>query len=721
MDNLTKEGFPYNSKSIFDKGKIDYSRECVKYLRTQASRISQVFIEGVHTNRKYVDTIQDQDQLVNQYNSQTEDGLVSYVDLDFTPVGISKIIFKAIYDKINSVKNFNMVEARDPNTMAYKKYQLADMRARIKVSKLVGIDLTGGNLPDSEMELDVYEKMFGLTTPVETVLQEILKEVDYQNKLEHDVVPMTDYDLIAADIAAIHTFYDENGLIKEEPIDITRLKIFGGKKRDYSDAYAFAISDQINKDDLFSLIEEQYINGPEDNKNEYTRSVEEFEATKLKINGLAKEGMVDIETFYWVAYDTNVKEVLVKGGEMSIRNRPLTAKGGNMIKKSVHKWYSCVCVSNTTIMYNYGPVKNMIRERYNQKYGKALCPITVIRVSQYNLTIQNSIIFQIRKFDDMATNAWLKLQNELSNAKSSGREYNLQTMANALQYTDFKKVSEMVDYAEKTGTIFGASTDDFNRPNNAPAMREMRGGVSPAFMDYWNIMRQAKDWAHEMSGTPVIDTGGQQDKEISKFATQGMLSGSNKLLRQLIEAKHYLMKTAGEKKLNMILRYAHPANKMPFPYKSEFSDVKKYVLDLIGDMSVIEIGLRIEQDYTEEEKERMINDAITLSQRFRDSTGNDGLSIVEYLNFRELMKDNAKFAGYYLGVLIDKRKREAQEVAMKQAEQNAQFQQQSAMMNNEGKMAIEQQAGQNEMQTAELKHNLQLRNNLIQQEAAPQQ
>ena len=84
----------------------------------------------------------------------------------------------------------------------------------------------------------------------------------------------------------------------------------------------------------------------------------------------------------------------------------------------------------------------------------------------------------------------------------------------------------------------------------------------------------------------------------------------------------------------------------------------------------------------------------------------------------ELMKDNAKYAAYYLGVMIDRRKQQSQEKADKAAEMNAQMQAQAAQQNNQGKMAIEEQKGQTALEQTELKHNLNLRNNLIEQGVA---
>ncbi len=699
------ESFPFNERTPVEKATRKNAVDCVKYLNGQPNRITETYRADILENRKYVDAIQDIGKYMEMYGLKKgiDNQYVNYNDINFSPIGIPRTIYKAIYSKLNSIRAVNRVEARDKNSVAFRKDILFDLRTRAKlkepIQEITGIDISGGKyIPESDIELDVYASMGGLSLPVEVILQDVLKEVDKVNKFDYELNPQINHDIICAAMSAAHAFYDESGIINEQAIDIMTLKIVGGNKRDYTDADGFVIKKKINAQDVYQCVKSYMPNQPtEELPYAYEQSIENLKN---------KTGMVEVNICYWQCYDKYNKKSNEQG---EYRGRSLKKDGD---KTTIHKWYTAWNVEGTEIVYNFGPVPNMIRERYLSKYGKAYSPISVLRVDPIYKEINNSTISIIKKFEDMAVSAWLKLQNELSNAKPSGREYNLTKMSAALELVAFNNLQESLDFANKTGDIYTAERDGFDQPASGTAFRDIKGGLSSAFQEYMAIMDFCVRWARDIAGVPALETGAQEDYKKSNFMIQGQMSGANNAILELLETKLYFMQILSEKKLNMILRYAHPSSKIEFPYKTEFSEVKEYVLTNIENLSTIEMGLRVEQEMTEEEINQLKQELLALSQNYRDDNS-AGITPLEYLHLNEMLKENPKYATFMLATMqqkrFDKKKQEAQEAQA----QNIQAQQQSAMMNNQGKAQVEQVKGQNQLQNSQAQADLDLRNEMI--------
>ena len=124
------------------------------------------------------------------------------------------------------------------------------------------------------------------------------------------------------------------------------------------------------------------------------------------------------------------------------------------------------------------------------------------------------------------------------------------------------------------------------------------------------------------------------------------------------------------------------------------------------------MGLRVEQEMTEEEINQLKQELLALSQNYRDDNS-AGITPLEYLHLNEMLKENPKYATFMLATMqqkrFDKKKQEAQEAQA----QNIQAQQQSAMMNNQGKAQVEQVKGQNQLQNSQAQADLDLRNEMI--------
>lgn len=706
MDILTNGYFPYNEVQPTDKKRIPYIKKCIDFIDGATDSIPESFKSDIRDNRMYVEAIQNTDIYMERYGlSNGLDGeLIDYSDLNFSPIGIPRVIFNALYSRLNTINSINRVECRDEQTISLKNDKFIELRTKAKlaepIKEITGIDIRGEEyVPDTDIELDVYEKMGGISSSVEVVLQELLKEVDAINKYDIYVNPEINYDIICSGFVATSLAFEGDGTIKEEPIDICKLKVVGGSKRDYSDAVAFRYEIKMSAYDIINLFK------PEQIDEAYN-----FELKKREILRYSDNGICKVHVYYWQCYDTYTKAIKEDDSGIKIRSRSNNKTG---IKTNVHKWYIASKIDGSDIIFNYGEFPNIVRTICNSTIKKAQCPITILRVKPYSNTINSSIISVIKKFEDMAVMAWLKLQNEIANAKPSGREYNLTAMVGALDLIDFKDIKEALDYAEQTGNIYTAQKDNWDSPSSGAAFRDIRGGISSAFSDYLEIIKFSKEFSHEISGITTIDTGAVQNPRISNYITKGALSGTDKAIVELLETKLFFMQLSAEKKINMLIKLAHPACELSNPYKSQFSQVKGYVLDLIGNTTAIDIGLRVEQDLTDDEQNQLISEMVTLSQNYRDANGNAGITPIELIHFKDMVKNgNAKFAAYMLSVLQEKRRNDKLQEQQVSMQQNAQIQQQSNQMAMQAKQQEDILKQQGNLEKIKLEKDLELRNKM---------
>ncbi|MFN8296745.1 MAG: hypothetical protein U0T69_11150 [Chitinophagales bacterium] len=708
--------FPYHEVSPTEKKSFEYILKCNNFIDGAQDSISDGFKKEVRQNRLYVEAIQDTEIYMERFGLKRglNKEFVDYSDLNFSPIGIPRVIFNALYSKLNSINSINRVECRDEFSATLKQDKIIEFRTKAKlaepIKEITGIDIKGDEyVPENEIELDVYQRMGGIATAVEITLQELLKEIDEQNKYSMFINPEINYEIICSGLPAIHLEYAEDGKIIETPIDITKLKVLGGSKRDYSDASAFRLETTMPTQEVINLMRSSLLT------NDYV----DLETSIKRVRAASKDDCSNIHVYYWQCYDTYTKSIKEKNGMRVVRNRDNNKDG---IKTNVHKWYKSYRVQGTDVIFNAGEMPNIVRTACNTTEKKAQCPIIILRVKPYRNAVNTSIISVIKKFEDMAVMAWLKLQNELANAKPSGREYNLTAIANAIELVDFKDLDEALDYAEQTGNIYTAQKDSWDQPSGGAAFREIRGGLTGAFSDYMDIIKFTKEFAHEISGITTIDTGAIQNPKISNFVTKGAIAGTDKAIVELLETKLFFLQLSGEKKINMVLKYGHPNCKIPYPYKTQFSEVKEFILNLIRKSTAMDIGLRIEQDLTEDEQNQLISEMIALSQNYRDGNGNAGITPIELIHFKDMVKNgNSKFAAYMLGVLQEKRQKDRLQEQQMSVQQNAQVQQQSNEMAINGKLQAENQKLQGQLEKVKLEKDLELRNEMTLKTAELQQ
>lgn len=735
------QGFPPDFINPTEKAKMDYCLKASKYIfdsfkngtdligsqRRRDYAENELFSEGNQDNTNYLEGF---GLKVNK-----EGNYESNIDINYEPFGVLRTIVRALMRTLRDVGFNYRIDAVDPISMSEKDTKIAILRAKremaAQIKAALGMDIVGGKyVPSSEEELQVYSKI-GLKNAIEICGEVYLNTVDKLNNYMHDIDKPLNWSLINTDMLGTYIYTDQSGYIKEEAIDMKKLILIGGgEKRDFSDCKAKGYIKRMTLEDVMLLDVDDEIDIEEWDKiaqkicNSMSEKGEDINGLRERdergVDGAWNYNRFNITLVIncWQTIDTYFKKTMdnpkVKGAKIK-RNMPFKqgikkTKGSE--RTDVHKYYKSYYIVEAEKIFGYGPMKNMVRESYRKK-GKALCPIQVVRVSPSKINRHSSIMDAIKKFDDLATMAWYKLQGEIKAAKPDMYVYNLQAVVNALgELVEADSPDDVIVEGERDGRIYVKTTNNFQESDGGNPVYKVQGGISTAFNDYLNIISMAKQWAHENSGVPIVQTGSQQHQDIGKAVTENMLDGSDRVLDDLAEAKEMLQKNAAIFKFNTILRMTDPSSGLEDPYKDAISGVKKEILSMAGKLSSRDLGLILEKRMSLQEVQDLLLEIRELNAKYTSTGGAEGINTVDYLVLKDMIGDNPKFAHFYLATVIEKRKAEAAEAKMQDSQMNAQAQQQS---NEQANLNIQEQKLQDQ-EMEMMKHKFKLEEIRLQEE-----
>jgi hypothetical protein len=664
--------FPYNDTFIKKKEEKDYALKCAISISSMSyNNKIETQKEHYKKNIQYIEALQSNESYTKHLNKNFDILGISNLDIrediNSSPLGIIKLIYKSIYSRIDKINTEICVEGKDVQTLKERDMYLKDIRNRKKLAPIIqditGIDPSYEVKDITDEDIEMLETL-GVPTLYEVLYERLLKTTDEYNELKTDIIPYINNAIICAGFCGTHLYYDSAGMIIEEQILPNSIKVVGGTKQDYSDADCFIITKKINYNELLSY----YIKEP------LTK-----EQTDILKTIKDKDGNICVDIIYWSALSFIPKKTIKdEDGEIiGVRQHGVKHKAEYVI--TIHNWYSCFYIKEINFVFNYGSVKNMPRKKGKNGNILAYCPVTLINTSVVYESDSSPIISVITKFEDMANIAYNKLQNEIANARASGYNINLASLNDAMSMLKDENISlkhaDLIKLKLKTGIGIASHKDDFDNPTSQQAFTYEEGGLSKAYSEYVSVINMAIDWCYMFSGTPRVDTGVEQDYKISNYVTAGIMEGADKAVVDLIKAKDlYLLKSA-EKKLNMIINI-YDMDYKENPYKSILNELENDYLKNI-DMSTRQLFIKLEKAYTEQEEKQLRAQADLALQSYMQSGGVQGMSQQEYLVFNEMFKENKKMANIKLVVVMNRREKQKLAQSEQMQQQNAILQQQS--------------------------------------------
>ncbi len=673
-----------------------YCAKACKSLIEAPDVISAAFKNAVRENKRYAlgtQTTNYQDWFKNKFTSNPYQQYFKIEDLDFSPLGLSRLIYRSIYARLNKVTSYTTVELVDEKSKDEKMTNIYDavtrMQLRQPIKEILGIDLLAENEPQDFEELEMYKEI-GYKNSIEILLEKHIDIVNNSNNYRFEIEPIVNDNLIISGLCASHLFFDNDGSIIEEPIFIDDLKIVGGTKRNFSDAIGFVITKKFNVYDFIEMVKDS-IYGDDEIKKMSPENMEHLckAETDSILSYKDSQDNIEVKLCYWATWDNFANKIAIDDdGNVFMRQH----KGQADSKARVHRWYMGYYLQQCDKVYNYGAMPNMTRRKQNGKFKEAYCPVTVIRGVERELDHTISVIRTIKKFEDMATIAWQKLQNEVARIKPTRVDIDIDSAERTVEKLKVVmpeiKISDVM-HALNMGLGLSTSIDIDGKPVKVQPFRtEPYPNIS--VKSFFEMINLCMDLCFYFSGVPRVDAGVEQNPRISNLQTQLSLSGADKAILDLFENKDELVRLSAEKKMNMVIRLYQSMDKLPNPYAPMFDD---YEVDMLADIDFLlsrEYNVKIEKGFSDQELAEIKNDIIMLNNRYRETGGQEGISIEEKLQIDMWLKENPKQAIYKIQMLKKKKMREQEALAQKRMQDNQMVQAQSTMMAQQGEAQLMQ-------------------------------
>lgn len=711
MSILPKESKKYSVSAKTDE---PYAKEVCKVLIAKPCSIGQIAKDNAGLNELYAQALQPFDKyqsfFTNKFSRNGTERYFTVDDLDFSPLGLCKKIFASMYSRLNKVDSYTNIELVDEKSKNEQKRYIIELETLLElqgpINEALGADIIGQKLksksklkdytPKTIEELQFYQTI-GYKNSIEVLLEKHIDIINNGNNFKFEINPLINKSLITAGVCCTHVYFGQDNKICEEPISIRDLKVIGGTKRNYSDANAFIIDQKFNVDSFYEMIKNELHTSTvsEGGDIAYHPNILDDTYTMLT-NAADKSGILDVKLCYWSTVDEHSMKVMFQDNKVILRNH----NGSSHVKNKIQKWYRAYYIPSIDQVYKYGPIENMSRKKENGKIGNAYSPVILIRGINKDLT-SASPIYNIKKFEDIATILWVKYQNEIARMKPTRTDIDIKSLAETAELLKVVmpdiQVTDLMN-ALNIGTGFvGTQTLD-GKQGNTNTYRTVTYPVQMLNM-YLQVINQMVDICFQFAGTPKVDIGIEQDERKSNYSTKAELFGADKAIMELFEQKDELIRASAETKANMVVRLYQSKDKIPNPYANMFDD---YEADMLSDIDFAinrEFTVQVEKGFTEEDIYEIKQNLAQQNQRFVQTGGKDGLDFSDNLIIQEILKDNPKIARYKIQVLVERRKKEAKEYALEQMKLNNQAQQVSNQQAQQGQaQLLAMEAQMNKMQ-----------------------
>ena len=705
---LPRENKKYN---IVKKSEEPYALEVCAVLDGKPCSIGDDIKSQAVINEQYVRGIQSDDRYRKFFqNKNSKNGMEKYFtvdDLDLSPLGLLRLIYRSMDVRLNKVTNYSNIELVDEKSKQERRRYMIEMETLLELQNtlkeaLGGVDVIAPKLkekgklndftPATLEELEFYNKI-GYKNSLEILLEKHIDIINDGNNYDFEIQKMVNHNLIISGVCATHLYYDSDNRIVEEPIHIKDLKVIGGTKRNYEDAQAFIIEKKYSVDGFFAMVKDSISATAVNAEGKVVADAHKLEECYNQLLMAADtNGVLSVKLCYWSTFDDYSMKVIFKDDMVALRNHD----GNSHIKNKVHKWYKAFYVKAIDRCFNYGAIPNMTRKKVNGKFTTAYSPVTLIRGVFPDLKAA-SPIHPLRRIEDVATLLWGKLQNEIARMKPTRTEIDLKAMAETTEILKVVmpdiQVTDVMNALNVGLGLTGTATLDGNKASNRNPYQTVTYPVQ-ILNSYLIVINMIMDMCFQFAGVPRVDVGVEQDKRYSNFVTKMGLQGADKAIVELMENKDELVRYTAEKKANMVIRLYQSKDKLPNPYAALFDD---YEADMLSDIDFSisrEFTVKIEKGFTEEDIAEIKQTMMALNQRFMQTNGSAGIDFGDNLKIMEILKENPKLAKYKIEMLLSRTKKEAEERSMRMQQQNQLMQMQSNQQAQQGEaqlMAMKQQ------------------------------
>jgi len=725
--NKTGTSFPSDTLSRAEKNTREFCLQFAKAVEGYAISSSYNF-DNERQRLKELRTHAEGRQSVEQYKSQisinggTTDANISWDISSPLPAYVNKIVGKLtarLYiPHTKAIAPETEAEVDKERKQVFADYIYYQMAKAVEAESGISILKPNKKYPTNEDEVELallHNGKTGAMQSTDLLLRNFLsrvREVDYDAYIR---------DLVITNRIVIKTTLDRLGNINYErqvPED------FGAslcRKDDYSDAkfmYGFRLIsiDQLRiecQDELRkgTISEEDIFNAAKSSSGLYGNPQFTWGSWNQYYNSTSSEQISQLyDSFTVGVFDIEYKSA----SNVKYQKKPRGGKGAFILqqlkKGEVPKYevveettgtiYKATLVRNSSIVYNYGELENMIRYVSAGDYEPT--PQFSYAVIQPNMLDMKSrsIVDRLVPYANIVIIAWLKVQQSIARAVPKGIAVDISALSETVMATGGKawKPLDYSKYYRITGDHFYSSFNPVTgQIGNQQPIRELENGMSADLERFVGVAEAAK---RQMDDAVGFSQGADSNTPTEKLlvGVQKQLSeNTNNALRPYVRAWEDVYKRSLR---NVITLMQYNINYNPSAVETYAQIVGAgtvKALELLGDTKLACLGIDLEVVADAEEMAR-------IEVEGTEAMKAGAIRYSDLLELKDMLKQSPAKAKAYLKIKESKYAKEKAQQEQRNMQMNAQVQQQSAAQKAQQDLAIEQAKVQGEILLLNTKH-----------------
>lgn len=320
--------------------------------------------------------------------------------------------------------------------------------------------------------------------------------------------------------------------------------------------------------------------------------------------------------------------------------------------------------------------KNLLRKKIDGLYeSKVQCPYKVVAPNILDMNLRSKVE-QMRPIAEFMMLLDLKRQQLINESRPSGLAINSDALQGAgMAYDSYDEV-EAQKMFDETGTIYYSLKDEAGQPINDPQpVRQLVNGLPQDII----VLQQMYDYGLQKL---YEITGFNQTTSIDKDAAVGIEKIKEKAhqnsIKHLTEAYTKLIEATAENVVLLVRDSIAMGSGMDKAYSKAIGKERVDMINLTKDLSLAEIGVKINYRPTDLEMEQMERDLGIALDR-------NQISIDMAMIVRRVSKQSIKTAERVMQHLMKKFRKVQQEQSMALQQQNAEVQSLAARVAEEEK------------------------------------
>ena len=564
-------------------------------------------------------------------------------------------------------------------------------------------------IPQSEKEMELYEKMGGFKLPYEIAIEKAIQHTfDYSNILE--IKKKVVAELVTTNKAAVMDFVcKKSKKVKGKYIDHKDVVVEYSKENDFNNSRFVGYHDLLTiaeaRIEMPNVSEDELrkwalgFTGQYGNAKEVGLEWNRSDETIAPYNDFR----IPIFRLWWKSVDTlykdrkyPIKKRLVKKGEVDsgkiiedgdVYYKVKRESTDNLLKQI----YKAVWVVGTEYVYDFGLMEDMPRP---DTRSEPCFPIHLYRIQG------QSIVQSARTQLDALNMAWLKLQNAWSKAAPAGFAIDISMLENINFGDGVVPSMEVLDAYWQTGILAYNSQKDHkpwlpgSNNNQGSPITPMPGGLQSAITDFTLTSQSVYNGLSELVGIDRVSmAGATPNGETGLGLTQLAMAATNDTLQPYFSAwlslKDRLAKNSSTRIQLLIVRDGNRS-----PYYEVMSKALCDALKIAGNRMPIMFGIKIQSQPTEKMKQDIL-----MAAQGALNVGKNGTPFITLSDFLMIESQLNSGGGMkYAMAFLNYKEQMAEIKAQKNSENNIKLQAEEKRKADEAAAMLLQQTKQIETQ-----------------------